>query len=205
MNPNRLLPFCFAFLIFVQEAGAASTKVSKVSKIKGLGLTATLSHRVVKPGQSVELLITVRGAVSPVSAQLECPQCLESRAGRRSPQHLITGGEELWILKYMIIPKTIGDYEIPPIRVSDGSCSALSKPLILHVSDDGRPLPPDARELSLTTDIPMVLAQEAVKTFPTPAPKAKATPVPVDARPFPSKMLSSLGRGITWFWNYSGK
>jgi hypothetical protein len=202
MNGHLFVVVCVAFLIFLPRADASNSK-SAINK--GPLVAATLSHRFVKPGQPVELLITVRKADLPVSAQPEYPEGLEMRAFRRPYQHLITGDEELWLIKYRIIPKALGDYEIPPIRVSDGSGSALTKPLILHVSEDAKPLPPDARELSLTTDIPLSLAEEAVKTCPTPAPKPKASPTPVDGRPLPSRILSSLGHGLNWFWNYPGK
>jgi hypothetical protein len=202
MKLHHSLPVCFALLIFLHGAVASTCNSSKV---KGPKVAATLSHRAVKTGQSVELLITVRKAVLPVYAQPEYPEGLEMRAIHRSYQHLISGDEELWLIKYRIIPKAIGDYEIPPIRVSDASGSSFTKPLILHVSDDGKPLPPDARELSLTTDIPLSLAQEAVKTCPAPASKPKPNPTPVDARPLSAKALSSLGHGFVWFWNYPGK
>lgn len=204
MKLHQSLLVCVTCLIFLQGAGASTSKSAKVPVVKGPKVAATLSHRYVKPGQSVELLVTVRNAVMPISTQPEYPEGLEMRAFRRPYQHLITGDEELWLIKYRIIPKVLGDYEIPAIRVTDASGSSLTKPLILHVSEDGKPLPPDARELSLTTDIPLSLAQEAVKTCPTPAPKPTPSPTPVDGRPLTAKVISSLGHGLTWFWNYPG-
>jgi hypothetical protein len=204
MKLHYPLLICAAFLISLKRTEASSPNSSVV---KGPKVAATLSHRFVKPCQPVELLITVRNAVMPIFAQPEYPEGLEMRAFRRPYQHLITGDEELWLIKYRIIPKALGDYEIPAIRVSDGSGSSLTKPLILHVSEDAKPLPPDARELSLTTDIPLSLAQEAVKTCPTPAPTPTPKPMPtsVDARPLPARVITSIGHGLTWFWNYPGK
>lgn len=174
------------------------------SPARGSEAAATISHRVSKPGQRLELLITVRNARPPVSALPECPVGLELKRFWK-PQHLTVAGEDVWLLRFRLITTAVGDYEIPPIRVSTGAGDLFTKPVILHVSHDAKPPLPDARELALTTDIPFGLAQEAVKICPTPAPKPSPSPTPKDERPLPSRLISSIGHGFSWFWNYPGK
>jgi hypothetical protein len=174
------------------------------SQGRGAVATATISHRVSKPGQQLELLITVRNAQSPVYALPECPVGLEIKRFWK-PQHLTESGKDVWLLRFRLIAKALGDYEIPPIRVSVAAETIFTKPIILHVSNDAKPPFPDARELALTTDIPLGLAQEAVKTCPTPAPKPSPSPSPKNGRPLPSRLISSIGHGLSWFWNYPGK
>jgi len=171
---------------------------------KGPVAAATVSHRVSKPGQILELMITVRNAQPPVSALPECPVGLELKRFWK-PQYLSEGGEGVWLLRFRLIAKALGDYEIPPIRVSVGTRTIFTRPVILHVSNDAKPSFPDARELALTTDIPLGLAQEAVKTCPPPAPKPSPSPSTKDGRPLPSRLISSIGHGLSWFWNYPGK
>jgi hypothetical protein len=171
---------------------------------RGPVAASTISHRVSKPGQRLELLITVRNAQPPVSALPECPVGLELKRFWK-PQHLTVVGEDVWLLRFRLITTAVGDYEIPPIRISTGTGDLFTKPVILHVSNDAKPPLPDAKELALTTDIPFGLAQEAVKTCPTPAPKPSPSPTPKDGRPLPSRLVSSIGHGFSWFWNYPGK
>jgi len=204
MKLNHSLLICFALLIFLEGAGASSSKDSKASNLKEPNVAATISHRVSKPGQRLELLITVRNAQPPLSALPECPAGLELKRFWK-PQHLIEGGEDVWLLRFRLIANAEGDYEIPPICVSFGTGSVFTKPVILHVSNDTKTPFPDARELALTTDIPLGLAQEVVKTYPTPAPKPTPSSTPRDGRPLPTKLLSSIGHGFSWFWNYPGK
>jgi len=177
---------------------------SGASPAKGVVAAATVSHRVSKPGQPIELMITVRNAQTPVSALVECPPGLELKRSWKL-QHLTGGVGDVWLLRFRLIANAVGDYEIPPIRVSAGTGYVFTKPVILHVSKDAKPPLPDARELALTTDIPLGLAQEAVKTCPSPAPKPLPSPTPCDCRPFSSKVISSIGHGLLWFWNYPGK
>ena len=171
---------------------------------KGAVAAATVSHRVSKPGQILELMITVRNAQPPVSALPECPVGLELKRFWK-PQYLTEGGEGVWLLRFRLIAKALGDYEIPPIRVSVGTRTIFTRPVILHVSNDAKPPFSDARELALTTDIPLGLAQEAVKTCPNPAPRPSPSPSSKDGRPLPSRLISSIGHGLSWFWNYPGK
>lgn len=174
------------------------------SPVKGAVATATISHRVSKPGQRLELLVTVRNAQPPVSTLPECPAGLELKRFWK-PQHLTEGGKDVWLLRFGLITAAVGNYEIPPIRVSTGTGAIFTKPVILHVSNDAKPSLPDARELALTTDIPLALAQEAVKTLPVSAPKPSPSPSPNDGRPLSSRLISSIGHGLTWFWNFPGK
>jgi hypothetical protein len=196
MDFKKIFHLCFVALFSIQAASAFSDK-------DPVGI-ATISHRVSKPGQRLELLITVRNAQPPVSALPQSPVGLELRRLRK-PQRLNEGGEVVWLLRFRIIPKAVGDYEIPPIRVSDRKGSALTKSVILHVSNDQRPPLPDARELALTTDIPLGLAQEAVNSCPSPSSTPVPTPTPRNLRPFPSSLISSVVHGVIWFWNYPGK
>lgn len=170
----------------------------------GPSAKATISHRVSKPGQRLEILITVRNAAPPLSAQPLCPPGIEIRRFRK-PQQLVVGGEPVWLLRFGVIAQHVGSYEIPPIPVTTGSGTAVTKPIILHVSDDSKPPLPDARELALTTDIPLGLAQEAVKTCPSPAPRPTPAFVPKDNRPYSARLLSSIANGFRWFWGYPGK
>jgi hypothetical protein len=196
MDSKKLTLLCALVLIPFQVLDASSPK--------GPIAAATISHRVSKPGQSLELLITVRKAESPVSALPDCPTGLEMRR-LRNPQHLVTEGEDVWLLRFRVIPKAVGNYEIPPIHVSDRTASVFTKPLIFHVSSDPKPPLPDPKELALTTDIPLSLAQEAIKNCPAPAPKPTPSPAPRDQRPLPARVISSIGHGLTWIWNYPGK
>ena len=165
---------------------------------------ATISHRVSKPGQRLDLLVTVRNAHPPVSALVECPQGLAIKRSWKL-QHLTGGFGDVWLLRFSLISNAAGDYEIPPIRVIAGQASVFTKPVILHVSNEAKPPLPDARELALSTDIPLSLAEEAVKNFPAPVPKSSPSPTPRDVRPIASRMISSIGHGFSWFWNYPGK
>jgi hypothetical protein len=171
---------------------------------KGPVAAATVSHRVSKPGQILELVITIRNAQPPVSALPEFPVGLELKRFWKL-QHLTVVGEDVWLLRFRLITTAVGDYEIPPIRVSVGTETIFTKPIILHVSNNAKPPFPDARELALTTDIPLALAQEAVKTCLTPAPKPSPSPSPKDGRSLPLRLISSIGHGLSWFWNYPGK
>lgn len=199
MDSRKLILLCVVLFFPVRALDASSRK-----EAKGPCATATISHRVSKPGQSLELLITVRNARPPVSALPECPAGLELIRFWK-PQHLDERGGDVWLLRFRLIANAIGDYEIPPIRVSAGTGAVFTKPVILHVSNDEKPPLPDARELALTTDIPLGLAREAVKAFPTPTPKPSPGPIPRDGRPLSLRILSSIGHGFSWFWNYPGK
>jgi hypothetical protein len=193
---RKLLLVCAMVGLFCGAANASSGDHAVAA--------ATISHRVSKPGQSIELLITVRNAQPPVSALPECPRGLELKRFWR-PQYLTDGGHVISLLRFKLMASAVGDYEIPPIRVMTGAGSVFTKPVILHVSNDTRPPFPDARELSLTTDIPLTLAQEAVKTCPTPASKPSPSPTPKDGRAFAARMFSTIGHGFSRFWNYPGK
>jgi hypothetical protein len=207
MNTPQNMKFArFLSLIAILMAllGGVETSSSKNAVASGPMAIATVSHRVSRPGQHLELLITVRNAEPPVSALPQSSAGLRITSFRK-PQHLTAGDGDVWLLRFGMIAQTVGSYEIPPIRVTTGSGFAMTKPIILHVTCDSKPPMPDARELALTTDIPLELAQEAVKTCPTPAPKPKPNDPPKDGRPYPARLLSSIGNGFRWFWNYPGK
>jgi hypothetical protein len=189
-------------LLFCALIGSLSGTLA-ASPVRGPVAAATVSHRVLKPGQHLELLVAVRNAQPPVSAVIECPAGLGLRRNWKL-QHLY-GAQDIYLLSFQLNAKAIGDYEIPSIRVTTGMGAVYTKPVFLHVSNDVKPPLPDARELALATDIPMSLAQEVVKTCPTPAPKPSPSPSPKDGRPLHSRLISSIGHGLSWFWNYPGK
>jgi len=190
--------FFILFFVFL------STLVTSQASFHAPIAKATISQRVSKPGQRLELLITVRSAEKPALPHPECPSGL-LLIKYWKPQHLRDQDGDLWLMKYRLLAKSVGDYEISPVQISLGNSTVFTKPVILHVTNDAKPPLPDARELALTTDIPIGLAQEAVKNCPLPPSKPVPTPVPGDFRPLPSRVFSSIRHGLIWFWNYPGK
>jgi hypothetical protein len=171
----------------------------------GLSAVATMTHRGIKPGGRVELVVTVRNASHPVIAAIERPSDLYIRALHR-PQRLLVGeGEEVWLFRYRVIPSRVGDYELPPITVRDGARVIETNPLLLHVSLKGEAPPLSAGELSLDVNIPGSLSEEVLKTAPQPTPRAEPSPPPADMRPWTSKVLSTSWKELKAFWNYPGK
>lgn len=168
---------------------------------------ATLSHRSAKPGDRVELVVTVCGGNSPLIESLPVPQGIRIKKLRR-PQLLHTengGSGDVWLFRYRVTPVLIGDYEFQPIIVRDGSREMKTGPLFLHVSKRGELPPLSARELALGVNIPASLSEEVLKAAPQPTPVPEPTPTPPDNRPLRDRVLSSWWKQLKAFWDYPGK
>jgi hypothetical protein len=168
---------------------------------------ATLSHRAAKPGDRVELVVTVRGGSSPVIDSLPVLQGIKIKRLRR-PQllHSESGGAGgVWLFRYRLTPVLIGDYEIQPIIVMDGAHETKTGPLFLHVSKRGELPPLSARELALGVNIPAPLSEEILKSAPQPTPVPEPTPTPPDTRPLGNRILSTCWKQLKAFWDYPGK
>lgn len=165
---------------------------------------ATLSRRSAKPGDHVELVVTVRSATHPT---LIIPTDLADLRFHvlRKPRLLQVDDESVWLFRYRVIPTQIGEYEIPPLEVIDGNESAVTKPLFLHVSKNGELPPLSAEELALGVNIPESLSQEVLKAAPHSTPKPEPSPAPPDLRPLSEKAGSAIWKGLKAIWNYPGK
>ncbi|MEI6321486.1 MAG: hypothetical protein WCP60_00095 [bacterium] len=165
---------------------------------------ATLSRRSAKPGERVEMVVTVRSAAHPIV-------CIPSDLSGLhfqilgKPRLLQVDGESVWLFRYRVTPVRNGDYEIPPLRVSEGNALMETKPLFLHVTASGERPPLSAKELSAGVNIPESLGEEVLKAAPQPTPKPTPSPTPHDTRDIGSKIGSSCWKGLKAFWNYSGK
>ncbi len=166
--------------------------------------TATLSRRAAKPGECVELVLTVRRASSPL---VESPLKFEGFRVRRlhPPRMIRVNGEDVRLYRYSLTPLAVGEYELRPIRISDGARIFVTKPLFLHVSTKGDPAPLSPKELALGVDIPLALGEEVLQNTPQPTPSPEATPKPSHTRPWTAKTLSLLRKGAEFLWNYPGK
>lgn len=165
---------------------------------------ATLPSRSAKPGVPVELVVTVREATRPTVLLPSELSGLNFRVLSK-PRFLSVGDDKVWLFRYRIIPKAIGDYEIPPLRVLEGTTSVETKPLFLHVSKTGVCPPLSAKELATGVDIPDSLSEEVLKAAPQPTPRPTPSPTPRDTRNFGERAGSSLLKGLNAIWNYPGK
>ena len=169
-----------------------------------LSVMATLSCRGAKPGDRLELLVTVRAASHPQVELLSNQPGLHFRMLRK-PQHLIVDQESVWLFRYRVMPRQIGTYEISPIQVIDAPDTIKTKPLFLTVSKTGEAPALSARELALGVDIPDSLSEEALKAAPQPTPHPTPSPTPPDTRGFAQKSATSLGHFFQTWWNFPGK
>jgi hypothetical protein len=165
---------------------------------------ATLSHRGAKPGERVELLISVRGVIHPVLGPLKAFPQLRIRF-LRNPQFLQTSAGGVWLFRYVVTPLKVGDFELPPVRVTDGAFSTETKPVSLHVSENGDMPPLSPKELSMAVDIPESLSAEVINAVPRPAMKPSPAPTPRDQRPLSVRFASTCWKELKAFWNYPGK
>jgi hypothetical protein len=189
------LSFALILTLLAQAVFAAESPLS---------VMATLSRRGAKPGDRLELLVTVRAASHPQVVVPSNPPCLHFRMLRK-PQHLIVDQESVWLFRYRVTPSQIGTYEIPPIQVIDAPDTIKTKPLFLTVSKTGEAPALSARELALGVDIPDSLSEEALKAAPQPTPRPTPSPTPPDTRGFAQKSTTSLGRFFQTWWNFPGK
>lgn len=193
---RRLLPlFLSLWLLPIQALKAA--------KDHGPHAAASLTARSCKPGSSVELIVTVRGAVAPAITEFDRPTDLRIKPLRKA-RKLTTEEGEVWLFRYRLKAMKSGDYEIAPIRVSDDDKVIETRPLFLHVSTKAEKMPFMERELSDALALPRSLCREVVTAAPQPVPKPEPTPVP-DTRPFGAKVISTVKKGAVSFWNYPGK
>ena len=164
---------------------------------------ATLSCRGAKPGDRVELLVTVRNALHPTIDSVERPPSFRMRTLRK-PRLVKTGDGDVWLFRYQIIPTENGDFEIPSITVTDSSLQTRTTPLRLLVTLKGDAPALTPGELSRTVNLPTSLSEEVMKNVPQKAPKLEASSVPADTRPLPARIGSTLLKEIQAFWNYPG-
>ena len=197
--------FCLlltAFVLFVPlQVIAMNVAVTRGEKHSAM---ATLSRRAAKPGDPVELLLTIRSNDHPhvsIPTNLAGLRCQILRNGQR----LTVDGENIWLFRYRVTAMQIGDYEIPPLRVITGNDSLETKPLLLHISKKGEALPLSSRELALGVNIPDALSDEILKAVPRPTPIPEPSPSPRDVRPLTAKVSSSAWNAVKSFWNYPGK
>jgi len=169
-----------------------------------LSATASLSSHGVMPGKSVELIVTVRNAAHPVIAGVDRPTSFRMHSIKK-PQLLKTERGDVWLFRYRIVPTEVGEYEIPPILVTDDSARASTFPLKLRVSLSGKPPVLTAEELSRSVNIPKAISEEFLKNAPQTPPKADPSPTPVDTRPFTERASSTCWKLLGDFWNYPGK
>jgi len=165
---------------------------------------ATLSRRAAKPRERVELVVTVRDATQPSVIIPSTLPGLKFRSAHK-PQLLTIDGQSVWLFRYRVTPLEIGDYEIPPLQVSDGNRLFQTRPLFLHVSDSGQLPQLSAKELSIGVNIPEPLSGEVLKAAPCPPLKPEPTPKPIDTRPLGNRIASTFRKEITAFWNFPGK
>ncbi len=165
---------------------------------------ATLSRRSAKPGEHLEIVLTVRSAKHPLVSMPSDLSGLRFKVLRK-PRLLQVDGESVWLFRYQVTPVLNGDYEIPSLRVLDSNTLMETKPLFLHVTASGERPPLSAKELSVGVNIPESLGEEVLKAAPQPTPKPTPSPTPRDTRDIGSRVGSSCWKGLKAFWNYSGK
>jgi hypothetical protein len=168
-----------------------------------LSATATLSSRGAKLGSKVELVVTVRHAIHPVISSVDRPVSLKMHSLSK-PQLLQTGEGGVWLFRYQITPTQVGEFEIPPISVTDDSLRVETAPLPLRVSLKGEPPVLTAGELSRVLSLPMSLGEEVLKSYPPIPPKPDPSPTPRDDRPFVKRAASTCCKAFKDFWNFSG-
>jgi hypothetical protein len=178
-------------------------KASSHPLTTGLSAVATLSCRGVKPSARVELVVTVRNALHPVIASVERPASFRMQTLRK-PRLLKTEDGDVWLFRYLIIPTETGDFEIPPITVTDASANTRTAPLILRVSLKGEPPVLTSGELARAINLTSSLSDEVIKNAPQKAPKPDPAPQATDLRPLPKRIISTCWKELQDLWNYPG-
>jgi len=120
------------------------------------------------------------------------------------PMLLNTGEGDVWLFRYQIIPTETGDFEIPPITVTDASAQARTSSLILRVSFKGEAPVLSSGELARSVNLPPSLSEEVIKNTPQKAPKPDRTPAPPDTRPLPTRIISTCWKELQALWSYPG-
>jgi hypothetical protein len=188
-----------AVLLFIPR----SLKASSHPLTPRLSAVATLSCRGVKPGAHVELVVTVRNALHPVIASVERPSSFRMRTLRK-PRLLKTEEGDVWLFRYQIIPTETGDFEIPPITVTDASAYTYTRtaPLMLRVSLMGEAPVLTSGELARAVNITSSLSDEVIKNAPQKTPNPDPAPSAADLRPLPTRIISTCWKELQAFWNY---
>ena len=192
---------CAFLLIVVCLVLTSRLNAATHSVTPRLSAVATLSCRGVKPGAHVELVVTVRNALHPVIDSVERPASFRMRTLRK-PRLLKTEEGDVWLFRFQIVPTETGDFEIPPITVTEASTQARTAPLILRVSRTGETPALTSGELARAVNLPSSLSEEVMKNAPQKAPKPDPTPAPADTHPLPTRIASTCWKEIKAFWNY---
>ena len=193
---------CAILMIAVCQVIPSSLKAASHSVMPRLSAIATLSCRGVKTGAPVELVVSVRNALHPVIASVERPSTFHMKTLRK-PMLLKTGEGDVWLFRYQIIPTETGEFEIPPIIVTDASYQARTAPLILRVSLKGEAPVLTSGELSRSLNLPSSLSDEVMKNALQKTPKPDPSPAPADSRPLPTRITSTCWKELQAMWNYS--
>jgi uncharacterized protein (DUF58 family) len=202
---KRIQTSCLGALLLSALLLPTDLEASSHRVVPQLSARATLSCRGAKPGQHVELIVTVRNAIHPAIASVERPASFRMKT-LRQPRLLRTDEGDIWLFRYKIIPMKTGDFEIPPIIVTDASLrtQAQTMPLTLRVSLKGAPPVLTAGELAHAVQLPPSLSEEVMKNAPQTAPKPDPSAAPVDSRPLPARIASTCCKELKAFWNYPG-
>jgi hypothetical protein len=178
--------------------------VALPASTNSLTAEASLSSRWARPRQVVELLISIRNAKGlPVVSPL-MPRGMVCSPLKTCQRVKMTSGE-VFLFRYRIDSAECGNYEIPPIMVSDTVSTVRTRPLFIRVSNDGKPHSLSGKELGLAASIPVTLAEEAAKLQPVATSTPVPSPPPVHSGNFATTMVSILGEGLRKFWDYPGK
>lgn len=166
---------------------------------------ATLSSRSARPGDHLEMVVTVHQATTLPSLHL--PATIEGLHLHllHKPQLLEVDQESVWLFRYRIIPAQIGDVEIPSLQIIAENRTVETKPMLLHISKTGERTPLSAKDLARGVNIPEALSEEVLKAVPQATPKPTPSPSPPDTRGLGTKFISSFWNGLKAFWNYPGK
>jgi BatD DUF11 like domain len=190
--PSLLLTVLLLLSVSSPSASAATAAVAD----------ASLTKRTARPGENVELIVTVRGLSRPVIKEIGRSPELRVTPLRRGRQISDQEGT-YWLFRYRVRPKAAGDFTIEPIRVFGDGREVLTRALRLRSSTVEGKTPYGAAEFSHAVSIPRALAEEVLKAVPQPTP----SPEPVkqnDSRPLPERCLAWMGKHLRDFWSYPG-
>jgi len=202
---KRVFAFSFGVFFLISAFLVLPSKLEATTHhvVPRLSAVATLSCRGAKPGDRVELVVTVRNAFHPVIASVERPASFRMRTLRK-PSLLKTSEGDIWLFRYQIIPTETGDFEIPPINVTDSSAYTRTALLILRVSLKGEAPVLTSGELSRAVNLPYSLSEEVMKNAPQKTPRPDPTPAAADSRPLPARIISTCWKGVQALWDYPG-
>lgn len=198
------LPLVLLLAIVPQVGVAASASSGMNESAPRPSAMATLSRRSAKPGDHLEIVVTVHAATHPLVFIPSNLPGLRFEVLRRA-KLLSVDGESVWLFRYLVTPTQIGEYEIPPLRGMDGKHNFETKPLFLHVSAMGELPALSAQELAVGVNIPKALSKEVLKAAPQPTPMPTPFLPPRDSRDFATRATSSCWHSLRAFWNYPGK